>query len=58
MTNCNCYVSRLSDYRQFTIRYGAHALHCPVYRESRDPVDHIKDAYTRHHKGTNLVDIT
>ena len=51
--NCNCYVSKLSDYKQFVIRYGAHDPNCPVYRPSRDPIDQLKDGYTRQHQGTN-----
>ncbi len=35
---CNCYVSKLSDARRWMM-YGAHALSCPAYRESRDPVN-------------------
>ncbi len=50
---CNCYVSRLSDYKRFVIRYGAHELDCPVYRASRDPHDNTMDCYTRKYKGTN-----
>jgi hypothetical protein len=44
---CNCYVKALSDHEQFMLRYGAHTKCCPVYRESRDPVDRINDKITR-----------
>lgn len=54
---CNCYVSKLSAFRQFVIRYGAHDTYCPVYKESRDPVDQLKDDYTRLHQGSNLQEV-
>lgn len=41
---CNCYVSKLKPETQFSLRYGAHALACPVYRVSRDPVDAADDS--------------
>jgi len=44
---CNCYVAALPDIDRFTLRYGAHGLDCPVYRESGDPVDRLKDEETR-----------
>lgn len=44
---CQCYVSTLSAHQQFVLRYGAHALTCPTYRESRDPVDRINDKIIR-----------
>lgn len=53
---CHCYVSRLSEFKRFVIRYGAHHLACPVYRRSQDPVDAIKDDYTRQTEGVNLVE--
>jgi hypothetical protein len=40
---CKCYVSRLSREAQFCLHYGAHNPACPVYRESRDPVDRKYD---------------
>ena len=47
--DCNCYVTTLSEHEQFVIRYGAHTRCCPVYRESRDPVDRINDRIMRLH---------
>ena len=44
---CNCYVSRLSELDRFALRRGAHEPSCPVYRESLDPVDRVRDAITR-----------
>jgi hypothetical protein len=44
---CDCYVSRLSELDRFVLRRGAHDRTCPVYRESRDPVDRVKDEITR-----------
>jgi hypothetical protein len=44
---CNCYVSRLSELDRFSLRRGAHEPSCPVFRESRDPVDRVRDAITR-----------
>ena len=40
---CTCYVGSLSDEARFSIHYGAHALDCPVYRPSLDPVDAMHD---------------
>ncbi len=40
---CNCYVSTLAPHAQFTLRYGSHETTCPVYRESKDPVDRKQD---------------
>ena len=52
---CNCYVNKLSQFAQFSIRRGAHATGCPEYRESRDPVDRMNDADIRqmYTKGNN-----
>jgi hypothetical protein len=44
---CNCYVGRLVASDRFAVRWGAHDRTCPVFRESRDPVDRVKDAITR-----------
>lgn len=44
---CNCYVRQLATARQFSLRYGAHSLDCPAYRESRDPSDRANDEATR-----------
>lgn len=52
MATCNCYVARLSAEAQFTLRYGAHSLNCPVYRPSLDPVDQLHDSDWRaYHEG-------
>jgi hypothetical protein len=53
---CDCYVSTMTPEEQFTLRYGAHELACPAYRESMDPVDRAYDreersAGIRHAKG-------
>jgi hypothetical protein len=42
-TVCTCYVQHLTEEERFTLRYGAHEIECPVYRESLDPVDKLKD---------------
>ena len=44
---CNCYVMYLGPEAQFCLRFGAHALSCPVYRESGDPVDKRADELIR-----------
>ena len=44
---CNCWVSRESLEVQFSLRYGAHGITCPLYRESLDPVDRLHDAQER-----------
>jgi len=44
---CNCYVKNLPAHARFGLRWGAHERTCPVYRESRDPVDRVKDEITR-----------
>jgi hypothetical protein len=44
---CKCYVRFLNEHARFMTRYGAHSLSCPVYRESRDPVDQINDKIQR-----------
>jgi hypothetical protein len=49
MKECQCYVKNLSDLERFTIRYGAHGLDCPKYRESGDEVDRMYDEDTRSH---------
>ena len=49
---CNCYVSNLDLEVQFSLRYGAHALSCPVYRASSDPVDNAEDCLYRSIKNT------
>jgi hypothetical protein len=44
---CTCYVRRLGKEQQFCLRYGAHALNCPKYRESGDILDKKRDIETR-----------
>lgn len=44
---CRCYVRSLPEQYQFELRWGAHALDCPAYRPSADPVDNAKDAEVR-----------
>jgi hypothetical protein len=44
---CKCYVKNLLAYDRFALRRGAHEPSCPVYRESLDPVDRVRDAITR-----------
>lgn len=44
---CRCYVRDLPPEESFAIRDGAHAVDCPVYRPSGDPVDRVKDAHIR-----------
>lgn len=46
---CACYVRRLPPKQAFSLRLGAHALSCPVYRESHDPADAAHDAEARYH---------
>lgn len=47
LSNCTCYVRRLNAQQQWELRYGAHAVECPVYRPSRDPVDEANDIEAR-----------
>jgi hypothetical protein len=49
MDHCNCYVNTLSEHDQFVLRWGAHALSCPIYRKSKDPIDQMKDKVIRAH---------
>ncbi len=52
---CNCYVAHLSEYDRFVIRYGAHSLTCPKYRESGDVLDRQRDQEFRaRHEVTTL----
>ncbi len=46
---CTCYVRLLHQRIRFTLRWGAHALDCPSYRESGDPVDRARDEEMRRH---------
>ena len=45
---CQCYVKTLGAEAMLSLRYGVHSLSCPVYRESRDPVDRLNDDATRY----------
>ena len=47
-STCTCPARRLPAEVQFGMRFGAHALTCPAYRRSRDPLDADHDAQTRH----------
>jgi len=47
MDGCECWVSRAPRSVQFRTRYGAHDTHCPLYRESGDPVDRAHDKEMR-----------
>ena len=40
---CDCYVQQLDEETRFSLHLGAHNLKCPVYVESRDPVDFAND---------------
>ncbi len=40
---CRCWVSKQPELNRYGIRYGAHSLACPAYRESLDPVDRASD---------------
>jgi len=41
--DCGCYVQFMDNEVVFQVRWGAHGLDCPLYRQSRDPVDHVAD---------------
>ena len=47
MAACTCYVKTLSLEAHFCTRWGAHALTCPAYHESLDPVDRLHDKAQR-----------
>ena len=47
MKQCTCYVRLFDQQVRFTLRWGAHALDCPSYRESGDPVDRAEDEEIR-----------
>ena len=49
MTKCQSYAAALDYLTRFGLRRGAHALDCPVYRPSLDPVDAAQDQETRTH---------
>ena len=44
---CACYVRDLPSLHRFQLRWGAHALDCPTYKPSLDPVDNAEDAEVR-----------
>lgn len=44
---CRCYVRDLPREHQLQLRWGAHALDCPTYCPSQDPVDNAKDNEVR-----------
>jgi hypothetical protein len=46
---CRCYAAALDQLTRFGLRRGAHALDCPIYRPSLDPVDAANDQETRDH---------
>jgi hypothetical protein len=46
-TGCNCYVATLDPATKFVLRWGAHNPACPVYRESGDYLDKIRDGEAR-----------
>ena len=43
LANCTCYVQTLDPAAKFGTRWGAHNPACPVYRESGDYLDKIRD---------------
>lgn len=47
LDGCRCYVKKLPREFQFQLRWGAHALDCPIYRPSMDPVDNQQDIDAR-----------
>ena len=47
LTNCACYVQTLDPAVQFVLRWGAHNPACPIYRESGDYRDKIRDSEAR-----------
>ena len=49
LPSCRCYAAALDQLTRFGLRRGAHALDCPVYRPSLDPVDAAQDQKTRTH---------
>lgn len=40
---CNCYMLNAPEQVRWAARMGQHATDCPLYRESLDPVDRMKD---------------
>ena len=47
MLTCTCWVRTTPPETQFGLRYGAHSLDCPRYRQSLDPCDRYDDAQIR-----------
>ena len=47
LEQCTCWVRSASREVQYTVRWGAHNLECPLYRESMDPVDKANDEELR-----------
>ena len=47
LANCTCYVQTLDPAAKFGTRWGAHNPTCPVYRESGDYLDKIRDGEHR-----------
>ena len=43
LVDCNCWVRNRPLEEQFGLRWGAHSKDCPMYRESRDPVNKMQD---------------
>ncbi len=59
LANCTCYVAQLDPSTRFSLRWGAHQTHCPVYRPSLDQADQLNDQATRHHylEGTRVENV-
>ena len=53
---CTCWVATRSEEERFGIRYGAHALGCPSFRESSDPVDAANDRELRERNELHIMD--
>jgi hypothetical protein len=49
LPSCRCYAAALDKETQFGLHRGAHALDCPMYRPSLDPVDAAQDQEARDH---------
>ena len=47
LANCTCYVQTLDPGTQFVLRWGAHNPACPIYRESGDYLDKMRDGEHR-----------
>ena len=53
---CNCWVATKSEEERFGIRYGAHALECPAFQQSLDPVDAANDQELRERNELHIMD--